>query len=175
VNEDARWFMMRGGDPYDLIFIDAFNDLSVPYHLTTREFTAQVRKRLAPDGALVANVIDNFVSGRFLASYVKTLRSVFGEKNVTVMYETEESLGDVQSTFVVIASPSLDALLSSIQNERAFSHRPVPAASPLSQSVLQRYLRQRQAIVLTDDYVPVDNMLAPLFADRFADETSGSE
>ena len=35
-----------------------------------------------------------------------------------------------------------------------------------------RQLAQKDAIVLTDDFAPVDNMLAPLFAHRFVDEVA---
>ena len=43
-NEDARMFLMRpSGDRYTLIMGDAFNDYSVPYHLTTREFNELVQ------------------------------------------------------------------------------------------------------------------------------------
>jgi len=170
INEDARWLAMRSSSRYDLIIVDAFNDLSVPYHLTTREFTQQLRNRLAPDGALVTNVVDNFARGRFLASYVKTLQSVFGEQNVAVMIESELDTEDVQSTFVVIASPVLDRMLSSIQNDRKLTDPPAAAGRPLPPEDLRRYLLSRRAIVLTDDYVPVDNMLAPLFAERFVNE-----
>src|SRR5262249_50593 len=39
-NEDARTFLLEWTDPqkYDVVFGDAFNDLSIPYHLTTVEF-----------------------------------------------------------------------------------------------------------------------------------------
>jgi hypothetical protein len=32
---------------------------------------------------------------------------------------------------------------------------------------LQQYLQERYAIVLSDDYVPVDNLIAPIFEERF--------
>jgi spermidine synthase len=157
INEDARWFAMRGGgEPYDVIFIDAFNDLSVPYHLTTRELTAQLRRLLTPDGALVVNVIDDYHHGRFLASYTRTLRSVFGARNVALLADAEEDLESTRSTFVVMASAAL--------NDFETAAWIVPHAD------LQRYLNDRKAIVLTDDYAPVDNMLAPLFTERFVDE-----
>ena len=157
INEDARRFAMRGEGKYDAIFIDAFNDLSVPYHLTTREHTAQLRALLVPDGALVANVIDDFARGRFLASYVRTLQSVFGEANVAIVMEDESDSELSRSTFVVIASTAIPMFGD---------------AHVLRGAELQRYLRRRDAIVLTDDYAPVDNMLAPLFAERFVDEQS---
>ena len=153
VNEDARWYAMHtaadGAVEYDAIFIDAFNDLSVPYHLTTRELTAELRRLLTPDGALVANVIDDYANGRFLASYARTLESVFGPGNVAVVAETPEDVQSVRSTFVVVASSEARGIVA------AASGHPVPA---------------RGGIVLTDDYAPVDNMLAPLFTARFVDE-----
>ena len=45
---------------------------------------------------------------------------------------------------------------------------PVPSSlskSFLSQSVWEEYLDQGTSILLTDDYVPVDNLLAPVFSD----------
>jgi predicted membrane-bound spermidine synthase len=159
VNEDARWFAMRGAErQYDVIFIDAFNDLSVPYHLTTRELTSQLKKLLTPDGALVVNVIDDFNDGRFLASYTRTLQSVFGERNTGVLMDAAEDMESSRSTFVVLASPNLADIAAG------------SAAYALPQADLQRYLGRRNAIVLTDDFAPVDNMLAPLFAERFVDE-----
>jgi predicted membrane-bound spermidine synthase len=159
INQDARWFAMRGAGEgtYDAIFIDAFNDLSVPYHLTTRETSARLQQLLRPGGALVANVIDDFGKGRFLASYVKTLQSLFGAQNVAVVLESADDMRSDRSTFTVIASPNIPRF------DDAYV---IPPAD------LQRYVASRGAIVLTDDYAPVDNMLAPLFTQRFVDEQS---
>ena len=154
INEDARWFAMRANETYDTIFIDAFNDLSVPYHLTTREYALNLRRLLAPDGALVANLVDDYENGRFLASYVRTLQTVF--PHVVVAMETPDDMEAIRGTFVVIAS-------------RAPVFPPVTAHTLLP-AELRRYLTVRKAIVLTDDHAPVDNMLAPLFTERFVDE-----
>ena len=45
-NEDGRWFVMNSKEKgsYDFIFGDAFNDLSIPYHLTTKEFAMQMKE-----------------------------------------------------------------------------------------------------------------------------------
>jgi hypothetical protein len=37
----------------------------------------------------------------------------------------------------------------------------------MHQEDLQQYLRERYSVVLTDDYVPVDNLIAPIFEERF--------
>ena len=43
---------------YDFVFGDAFNDFSVPWHLTTREFAEKIQRLLAPDGVYMVNIID---------------------------------------------------------------------------------------------------------------------
>ncbi len=149
INEDARWFAMHARQEYDAIFIDAFNDLSVPYHLTTRELVTHLRRLLAPDGVLAANVIDDYGKGRFLVSYARTLESVFGASNVAVLAEAPEDVESARSTFVVVASTEVRSIVAA-----AAGHPVTP----------------RGGIVLTDDYAPVDNMLAPLFTARFVDE-----
>jgi spermidine synthase len=81
-NEDGRWFVMNCKSRYDVIFIDAYNDLSMPYHITTKEFAKMLRDIMNPDGMLLTNIIDSFPKGAFLPSYVRTLQEVFGEGNV---------------------------------------------------------------------------------------------
>ena len=53
---------VAGGQPvelYDFVYGDAFNDFSVPWHLTTREFAEKVHSLLKPEtGAYMINVID---------------------------------------------------------------------------------------------------------------------
>ena len=153
INEDARWFSLHSSETYDVIFIDAFNDLSVPYHLTTREYALMLQRMLRPGGALVVNLVDDFERGRFLRSYVRTLQTVFGDRNVELVMEGEEVKDSERSTFVVVASTS---------------RFPYTDAYVLPPEELRRYTAR--AMILTDDHAPVDNMLAPLFTARFLEE-----
>lgn len=50
---------------YDLIYGDAFNDFSVPWHLTTVEFDSKLQQLLKPDGVYLANIIDIFPRTEF--------------------------------------------------------------------------------------------------------------
>lgn len=46
---------------YDFAYGDAFNDFSVPWHLTTKEFCANVGALLSPtDGVYLVNIIDKY-------------------------------------------------------------------------------------------------------------------
>lgn len=58
VHADARAFLERQGERYDLIFVDVFNSCyAVPFHLGTQEAAAALRRAVAPDGAVLMNVI----------------------------------------------------------------------------------------------------------------------
>lgn len=167
-NMDGRWFVMNCKEKgsYDFIFGDAFNDLSIPYHLTTKEFAEQLKALLKPDGLLLANVIDNMRKGRFMPSYIRTLEEVFGKGNVHLVTLSPdfESIGI--STHVVVASPSrldLEDFVKTVKKEKG--EEMVSYVMPQDQ--LQSYLSQRKWIILTDDYVPVDNLIAPIFEERF--------
>ena len=62
---------------YDLVYGDAFNDMAVPWHLTTAEFATEVRRVLRPDGIYAINIIDTWPRGGFLAAFFRTLQDVF--------------------------------------------------------------------------------------------------
>jgi len=56
---DARLTIAAEADgSYDVIVGDAFSGLTIPWHLTTTEFVAELDRVLRPDGIVVANLID---------------------------------------------------------------------------------------------------------------------
>ncbi|MCS6976877.1 MAG: fused MFS/spermidine synthase [Gemmatales bacterium] len=112
-NMDGRWFVMNkelithSSDRYDYIFGDAFNDLSIPYHLTTKEFDSLLKQCLKPDGLLMCLVIDNVSQGHFIPTYIRTLQEVFGQDNVYLVVFSESPLDEIPChTCIVVASPS---------------------------------------------------------------------
>ncbi len=167
-NEDGRWYVMnsKGKGKYDFIFGDAFNDLSIPYHLTTKEFATQLKALLKPDGLLLANVIDSFKAGQFMPSYIRTLEEVFGEGNVYLLTLTSDFDQMGISTYVVVASPKRLDMEDFVRTLKGKDGKEM-TAYVMPQGRLQQYLKERYAVVLTDDHVPVDNLIAPIFEERF--------
>ena len=53
---DARPFLRRTDERYDLIVVDAYHQPYVPFYLATREFFRLARERLEPGGILALNV-----------------------------------------------------------------------------------------------------------------------
>lgn len=75
----ARAYVHSDKKLYDFILIDVFTNIySIPMEATTREFLLDVKKRLKPGGALVANVIGSATfRDRFSVRYNNTFASVF--------------------------------------------------------------------------------------------------
>jgi spermidine synthase len=167
-NEDGRWFVMNSKETgkYDFVFGDAFNDLSVPYHLTTKEFAAQLKRLMKPDGLLLANVIDSFQKGAFMPSYIRTLEEVFGKGHVHLitLSSNYEHLGI--STHVIVASPRELNMDDFVRTIRKGDGDPM-TSHVMPQDRLQQYLNERYSVILTDDFVPADNLIAPIFEERF--------
>jgi hypothetical protein len=111
---------------------------------------------LAPDGVYLANVIDNPTRGEFMRAYVHTLATVFPYRYVLA----GPGGGDLRylATYVVAASSApLD--VASLDDSSGGIHV-IPEAR------VAAWLADGRPLVLTDDYAPVDNLMAPIFAER---------
>ncbi|HSP77767.1 MAG TPA: fused MFS/spermidine synthase [Myxococcaceae bacterium] len=160
-NLDGRQFLQEMAErgAYDLIIQDAVNDLSVPYHLMTREYDALVRSLLKPDGVYLLSVIDEIPRGAFLRSAVRTMQEAF--PHVELLHDARgRSRG--QSVYVVTGSEqSLDVeALRALVRARGIEK---PRTAAVSREEVEAYLAAGPALVLTDAYAPVDNLLAELF------------
>jgi spermidine synthase len=168
VNLDARIFLekLSSDKKYDLVFGDAFNDFAVPYHLTTKEFGEKIRTHLAPGGFYAVNVIDNYKYGRFVSSFTKTLQEIF--PNVYLAPLQENWREDRRNTFVILAG---DEKIDAEKWEEvlqlylsAGQYKSMEAVSFLApEEQVKKFIEEKSAIILTDDYVPTDNLLAPVF------------
>ncbi len=172
VNEDARMHLARGGDaPYDLVFGDAFNDFSVPYHLTTVEFHKLLKSRMSADGVYALNVIDDARYGDFLASMVRTLREVWTNVYIAPQADT---IKPGRNTIVLIAT---DKPIDQVAWYGTLS--PAAAEKDMAEEARQTQIRlvdparitelldREKAPALRDDFVPTDRYLAPVFADAY--------
>jgi spermidine synthase len=162
-NEDARMFLKRTpAANYDLIMGDAFNDFSVPYHLTTQEFNDRVRAWLADDGLYVVNIIDG-PWGSFLRAYTHTLRQTF--RHVYLAINVASWRQATRSTLVIVASDTpLDlAVLADIDGGDG---DPQLSRQLLTGDKLDALLAEGRVVTLTDRYAPVDQLLIPVFLDQ---------
>jgi spermidine synthase len=76
---DGRVFLEKSKEKYDIIFLDAFSALSIPYRLATQEFLEVVRDHLADGGVACANLWDGEAD---YYDMVKTYAATFPEVRV---------------------------------------------------------------------------------------------
>ena len=139
---------------YDFVYEDAFSDYSVPYQLTTKEFNDKITQILTDDGVYMINLIDIYDSGLFLGAAVKTLQQTFPCVYVVV----EKRPLSQRNTFIIIAA------MRKINLENLDSEKSVAGMNLwiLNDSEIETLKTKARGVVLTDDYVPVENMLAPV-------------
>jgi MFS family permease len=155
---DARRLLqaMPRSTRFDVVFGDAFHDISIPSHLVTRQFHDEIAARLEPGGIYVVNVVDGGAGQappRFLFSMVRTLKESFA--HVEVWIDVEERAAK-RLTYVLFAgdrpSPS-GRLRSSRGIPRQWARWPAQDLEPR--------IAAAGVPILTDDYAPVARLMAP--------------
>jgi spermidine synthase len=152
--EDARYFLTSTKRRYDYVILDVFNGDTTPGHLISVEAMRSAKAHLTDNGVFAVNIIGSVEHDTFMtASIIKTLQSVFD--NVSIYSASDASLSEGVSNLVVVAyggSPR------AVQLDRV----PNMDTHPLVEDAVRNSIREpfsfppQAAIVLTDDYNPVD-------------------
>ena len=140
---------------YDFIYGDAINDYSVPFQLVTTEFNEKVAKLLTEDGAYMINLVDIPDSGLFLGAFLNTLEKTF--PYIEVILEADVPSTD-RNTIVIVASGK-KLHLNEIAKE--YTKKKLHLRH-LTEAEINQAKEKANGLVLTDDYVPVENLLAPV-------------
>ena len=150
---DARLGLeQQPDDAYDLVIGDAFGGLAVPWHLTTREFTAEIARTLRPGGIYAVNLIDYPPLG-FARAEAATLRDVFAHVAVIAPRERLNRAGG--GNFVLVGSDQPIATEAILAANAARADNDAVATGP----ALDAFIGDTQ--ILRDDYAPVDQLLTP--------------
>jgi spermidine synthase len=162
-NQDARLFLeQEPTDPYNLIMGDAFNDFSVPYHLTTQEFNERVRAWLTADGMYMVNIVDGGQAD-FLRAYTYTLSHTFDQ---IYLAPTTDAWREVSRTTFVLIATDIPLDLTALHHIAVDDGDSLLAQQLFTQQELEQFLAEGQLVMLTDQYAPVDQMLTPVFRDE---------
>jgi predicted membrane-bound spermidine synthase/Flp pilus assembly protein TadD len=140
-------------EPFDFIVCDSVSDYSVPYQLTTKEFMAMVRDLLKPEGVYVMNLIDAYDVGEFMNAIAQTFEEAFPFRGAI---SAVPELGPRNTTVFVGANEPL-----ALDQLPEWTTRPGVLEGKVFEEEHFDDLRARNGIaVLTDDWAPVENMLA---------------
>ena len=153
--EDARVYLHFAEKQYSVIGVDAYRQPYIPFHLTTREFFAEVQAHLLPDGVVMINVGRTATDFRLVNAIAATMRSVFPH-----VYIIDVGGAGRQGGNSMVAGT---AAAGGLANFRAAADR---ATDPLLQPVFSAaltYGNMREVapggLVFTDDKAPVEEVI----------------
>jgi SAM-dependent methyltransferase len=134
----------------DVVVGDAFGARSVPWHLATAEFVADVHRVLRHDGIFVLNVIDHD-PWRLLAAEIATLADRF--PHVALMARPDQLAPAGGGNAVVVAS-DLPIDVAALAERAAARGEPGSVRGDAGTRAFAG-----EAGVLTDDWAPVDQLM----------------
>ncbi len=142
---DARLGLPELDDSsFDLVLGDAFSSTSVPWHLTTVEVLDEIARVLRPGGQYVMNVIDGGGNG-FARAQLATLSARFAHVAAIV---PAEGIPDDESVNQILIAAGSPLSLPDIDPDDGVV---------LTGAELHAFIAD--AMVLTDDHAPVDQLL----------------
>lgn len=161
VHRDARALLqsLPPEPAFDVIFGDAFHDISIPSHLVSREFHAEVARRLKPDGFYVVNAVDRRAAPRFVAALANTLALDFPVVEIWDEVTPGDAGEDLRRTYLIVAG------------FRPAGDRTMPSAFGLRRTWRQipREEIGETEIVLTDDFAPIERLLTSVLVSGIPD------
>ena len=134
---------------FDVVVGDAFGGLSVPWHLATAEFHAELDRVMRPGGRYVMNLIDG-PALRFVRAEAATLAGRF--EHVAIV-ASEAAFGGGGNVVIVASHDALDA--DGIAERAAAGGDPVRIVNGVAE--LAAFVAG--APRLTDDFAPVDQLI----------------
>jgi spermidine synthase len=163
---DGRRFIQEAAGSYDLVFLDAYNADTIPFHLTTREFYREIDSRLAAGGVVVSNIIgvlEGEGSEYFRAMY-KTIADTFP---VVYVFPVIEYRGDDYTdeiNIIVVATREGPRLSKAefVARTSLLGGRLAPPEeiAEFASALYERTIDVSDVPLLTDDFAPVDLLRA---------------
>lgn len=157
IHADARVALAKQPEGvFDVVVGDVFHDISVPYHLLTQEFASLVKSRLKPDGIYLMNLVDGFPEAKLLKSLHKTLKAEFAHVDIWLDRISDQP---TRMTYVISAHNNSDSMPERIVDNN-YGRQWINITEP----ALAAGTDIDDLPLLTDDYVPIERLLAELLA-----------
>jgi len=143
VTADGRRFMTTDTGAYDMIVVDVYaREMTVPFHVATKEFFDAARHRLTPAGIVAININALSADTLWVRSLARTLSASFPELRLV---EVPRSCN-----WLLLASEAqLDTANLATQNLP-------PALTPLLPTLQSATAPRTDGLLLTDDRSPTD-------------------
>ncbi len=158
---DGRSYLAASEKKYDVIMVDAYQDITIPFQMSSVEFFTEVYEHLSENGVMVVNMNMKSKAEDSINDYLcDTIRSVFPQ-----VYTAPVANGTNCETFAFRNKGALEAFE---ENRKALTE---PALSDMMETVsgcLTPY--QPGNRILTDDKAPVELLGMKVLDEIIADE-----
>jgi len=152
---DARYYLINSEKKYDYVVLDVFNGDTTPGHVLSLEAVQLLSNRMTERGILAINLVGSLKEDTFItASVVHTLTRVFQTVEIHPTFSPQEGRGCGNIVLVAYRSPTMK------RNVKTCSTFPV---NEMAREGVNRYIdsifrfpAETPAIVLSDDYNPID-------------------
>lgn len=125
---DGRAFLNVCDKKYDVIMVDAYQDITIPFQMSSKEFFAQVREHLAENGVMVVNMnmrakdnngINNYLADTIASEFSEVFTvDVSGSTNRELFASNDaEMIERFKEKSAVIEDADLYALMNEIGEE----------------------------------------------------------
>jgi spermidine synthase len=158
---DGRAFLAACGKMYDVILVDAYQDITIPFQMSSVEFFRLVKEHLSENGVMVVNMNMRSESSDGINGHLSdTISDVFGNVyTVDVPNSTNREL---------FASDSGDMLSALSRNTEALENASLKELMNNVEHELVPYTSKGR--ILTDDKAPVELLGMQVIDDLIQDE-----
>jgi spermidine synthase len=153
VAQDGRYFLVNSPRKYDVIAIDAYRPPYIPFHLTTREFFAEVRAHLTENGVVAINVGRTRDDWSLVEALASTLKAEFPNIYLVDLKHAGQELINV-----LVVATKQPTRLENLAANTALMTDPI-LRQVAEESVTRAEEFTTPTVVFTDDKAPVEQVV----------------
>lgn len=148
VNDGRTFLAGRDAGKYDLVMVDAYHDITIPFHMSTTEFFSEIKQHLNPNGVIMININMRSEKSTEITDYLtQTLKN---NMNKVYKYDVPNS-----TNTIVYSSDNENCLKDFSENIDAL--KADSELLPVAKSVSNRLNEVTDTkYVFTDDVAPVE-------------------
>ena len=150
---DGRAYLNASEDKYNVIMVDAYQDITVPFQMSSKEFFSLVKDHLKEDGVLVVNMSMRGKGENTINSYLAdTISTLFSE-----VYTIDVTYSSNRELFASNNKDMMDVFRAGYMHLAIMSDTSYHDVFLMSDTVykgMERYLPGDR--VMTDDKAPVE-------------------
>lgn len=150
INDGRTFLSSPQAGMYDIVMVDAYHDITIPFHMSTSEFFSEIKEHLNPDGVIMININMRSENSSEIVDYLtQTLKTTIGKVYKYNVPGTTNTM--------VFSSDNIDCMQDFESNIGQLDDQ--NPLLPLANRVLKNHTEVTDTeYVFTDDLAPVEKL-----------------